>query len=71
MAAILFLLLYLGISTISLRIIAQHAINQEYDQALATQKSAAILFAAKIEDQEPTKEQLRNLSDIVKSTVKE
>lgn len=65
-----FLLLYLGISTISLRIIAQHAINQEYDQALATQKSAAILFAAKIEDQEPTKEQLRNLSDIVKSTVK-
>ena len=33
-----FLLLYLGISTISLRIIAQHAINQEYDQALATQK---------------------------------
>lgn len=65
-----FLLLYLGISTISLRIIVQHAINQEYNQALATQKSAAILLAAKIEDQEPTKEQLRNLSDMVKSMVK-
>lgn len=65
-----FLLLYLGISTISLRIIAQHAINQEYDQALATQKSTVLLFAAKIEDQDPTKKQLQNLSNIVKSTVK-
>lgn len=63
-----FLSIYLGMSTISLRLIAQNALDQERDQALAAHKSAALLFAAMIEDTEPTTEQWQQLGNTVQHT---
>lgn len=65
-----FLFLYLGVSIVTLRVISQHAMNQEHERALANQKNTAILFAAKLDNQTPDAETLQHLSGTLKNIIK-
>lgn len=60
--------LYLVVSTVTLRIISQYVMRQEYDRAVASHKNTTLLFTAKIEE-EPTEEKIRNLSSTLQNTI--
>lgn len=62
------LTLYLVVSTVTLKIISQYVMRQEYDRAATSQKNTSLLFTEKIEE-EPTEERIRNLSSILQNTI--